>query len=172
MYRIWSNEYDVIDQLAKDILEDPDGFFGIDKDNAFAVASEQNDDFLDDERANLNIDVGDEIIIIANLGLWDGNHMAYKTPHITNIADCFSGTRGDYVTWFVDSNGDLKCRDSHHDGTNIYLYRAWKDGISEEQKGNFLYKVYRGQATRKDITRYTRKIGTYVADVYGWDVRR
>ena len=86
MYTIWSNEYDVIENL-------------------------------DDERANLNIEVGEEIIIIADLGLWDGRHQAYKLLRSTNIADCLTGTVGDYVTWFVDDRGDLMCRDCHHDGT-------------------------------------------------------
>ena len=170
MYTIWTNEdFDMVDQIKADLMEDnPD----LTEERAYDLAYETRDDYLEDEKANLNIEVGDEIVIIANLGLWDGNRMAYKLLHKTNIADCFSGTCGDYVTWFVDDRGDLNCRDCHHDGTNIYLYRAWKDGISEEQKENFLYKVYRGQATRKDITRYTRKIGVYVADVYGWKVRR
>ena len=174
MHTIWSNEYDTIEALEKDIRENPDDFVaGYSKDDDFwAIACQMNDDYLDDERANLNIEVGDEIIIIANLGLWDGKRMAYKELHRTNIADCFGGTCGDYVTWFVDDRGDLNCRDCHHDGTNIYLYRAWKKGVTETQQENFLDKVYRGRATRKDITRYTRKIGTYVADVYGWKVRR
>lgn len=171
---IWSNEYDVIEKLEKDIKENPDDFVaGYSKDDDFwAIAAQLNDEYLDDERVNLNINVGEEIIIIADLGLWDGRHQAYKLLHKTNIADCLTGTCGDYVTWFVDDRGDLMCRDIHHDGTNLYLYRAWKFGISETQKENFLYKVYRGKATRADITKYTRKIGTYVADVYGWKVRR
>jgi len=129
-------------------------------------------DGLDDERANLNIDVGEEIIIIADLGLWDGRRQGYKLLHSTNIADCLSGTCGDYVTWFVDDRGDLMCRDCHHDGTNLYTYRAWRYGISEVQKENFLDKIYSGKVTRQDITRYTRRIGDKVADVYGWKVRK
>ena len=173
---IWSDEYDVIEKLEKDIKENPDDFVaGYSKDDDFwAIAYQLNDDYLDDERANLNIEVGDEIIIIADLGLWDARHQAYKELHKTNIADCLdmTGMSGDYITFFVDDRGDLMCRDCHHDGTNLYTYRAWKEGMTETQKENFLDKVYHGRATRKDITRYTRKIGTYIADVYGWKVRR
>ena len=133
---------------------------------------EQNAEYLEDERANLNIEVGDEIIVIADLGLWDGRHKAYRLLHSENIKDCLYGPIGDYVTWFVDDRGDLWCRDIHHDGTNLYLYRAWKHDVSETQKNNFIDKVYHGNVTRRDIARYTRKIGTYVADVYGWKVRR
>ena len=171
---IWSNEYDVIENLEKEIRENPDDFVaGYTKDDDFwAIACQLNDDYLDDERANLNIDVGEEIIIIADLGLWDGRHQGYKLLHKTNIADCLTGTCGDYVTWFVDDRGDLMCRDIHHDGTNLYTYRAWKPGISHAQRSYFMQKVAIGKATRKDITRYTQRIGDRIANVYGWKVRK
>ena len=174
MHTIWSNEYDVIESLEKEIMENPEDF-GVrykDGDDLWATACEINAEYLGDERANLNIDVGEEIIIIADLGLWDGRHQAYKLLHKTNIADCLTGTCGDYVTWFVDDRGDLMCRDIHHDGTNLYTYRAWKPEISYAQRSYFMQKVAIGKATRKDITRYTQRIGDRVADVYGWKVRK
>ena len=171
---IWSNEYDVIESMEKEIMENPEDF-GVrykDGDDLWATACEINAEYLGDEKANLNIDVSEEIIIIADLGLWDGRHQAYKLLHKTNIADCFCGTCGDYVTWFVDDRGDLMCRDIHHDGTNLYTYRAWKPGVTPVQRMHFLFKVQSGKATRKDITRYTQRIGDRVADVYGWKVRK
>ena len=165
LHTIWSNEYDTIEAIAKDLQE----YDGIEEwDDAWEHAYDTNADYLDDEKANLNIEVGNEIIIIASLGLWDGRRMGYKELHSQNIRDCLIGTVGDYVTWYVDERGDLMCEDIHHDGTNFYTYRAWKGNMSETQRENFLDKVYRGVATRDDINRYTRKIGPYIADVYGW----
>ena len=161
MHIIWSNDVEHIEKLMED-----------DPELVWESAYELNAEYLEDERANLNIEVGDEIIVLADLGLWYGRRHGYKLIRKTNIADCLCGTCGDYVTWFVDDRGDLMCRDIHHDGTNIYMYRAWKAETTDEQKRNFLQKIYDGKATRKDITRYTRKIGVYVADVYGWKVRR
>ena len=71
MHTIWSNEYDVIENLEKEIRENPDDFVaGYSKNDDFwAIACQLNDDYLDDERVNLNIDVGEEIIVIADLGL-------------------------------------------------------------------------------------------------------
>ena len=169
MYTIWTNDYDVIESVAKDMMEYDEI---LEWDHALDQAYEVNAESLDDEKRNLNIDVGEEIIIIADLGLWDGRHQAYKLLNKTNIADCLSGTCGDYVTWFVDDRGDLMCRDIHHDGTNLYTYRAWKPGISEVQKENLLWKIRGGCAERRDITRVTQKIGNKVADVYGWKVRK
>ena len=166
MHVIWTNDADEIEAIAQE--EDPE----LTDDERYEQACIDNNDQLEDERANLNIEVGDEIIVIGYLSLWDGNRMGYKLLHSQNIKDCLSGTCGDYVTWFVDDRGDLNCRDIHHDGINLYLYRAWKAEATDEKKRNFLQKIYDGKATRKDITRYTRKIGVYVADVYGWKVRR
>lgn len=165
---IWSNDYDTIHSLEEDIIN---GNLLLDYENldsAWENACSINDDYLDDERANLSVKIGTEIILIGRLGLWDGRHMGYKELHSRKISDCLSGTMGDYVTWYVDERGDLMCEDIHHDGTNVYTYRAWKHDVSDRQKENFLDKVYRGVATRKDITRYTRKLGPYIASVYGW----
>ena len=158
---IWTNDVSAIESLMEDNPE-----------LVWDTACEMNADFLDDEKANLDIEVGDEIVIIADLGLWNGRRQGYKLMNTQNISAIFDITCGDEQTFFVDDRGDLLCRDCHHDGTNIYTYRAWKGNVSDQQKENFLDKVYRGIATRKDITRYTRKIGVYVADVYGWKVRR
>ena len=169
---IWTNEVDAIENLRDEILQNPEDYYELTAENAWNRACEQNDDYLEDEKVNLNIEVGNEILIIADLGLWDGRHQAYKLLRKTNIADCLGGLDDDYLTWFIDDLGDLRCKGVHHDGTNYYTYRAWKSGISQTAKDNLLGKIYYGKATRRDITRVTRKIGTYVSDVYGWPVRR
>ena len=111
----------------------------------------------------------DEIICIAILGLWNGNPMAYKRMHTNKVSECLHSLMDGIseIEFFVDERGDFRAHEMHHDGTNSYLYRVWKD-VSVVQKENFLGKVYRGVATRKDITRYTRKIGADIAKVYGW----
>ena len=76
----------------------------------------------------------------------------------------------DYNEWFIDKNGDLKCTAIHHDGTNHYLYRVYKDNVSEEQIDNLKEKLYYGTATRRDITRITQRLGDDIAKVYGFDI--
>lgn len=56
----------------------------------------------------------------------------------------------------------------HHDGTDYVLYRMWKEGLSTEQKDNFLDKIWRGKATMKDVSRYTRRLGDVIGKIYGW----
>lgn len=57
----------------------------------------------------------------------------------------------------------------HHDGTNYLYYRKFKDGLSSDDKEDFLDKFYEGKATQDDIDRVTDKLGGIIAQVYGWD---
>ena len=130
---------------------------------------EINNGYLDDERCNLNIQLSRPILVVGDLGLWHGRRMGYKEIESGNIRDClYSDT--DYSTWYVDKNGDFRCDAIHHDGTNHYLYRVFKDGVSETQMENLRDKIYHGKATRADITRLTRRLGDEIAAVYGFDI--
>ncbi|WP_304432654.1 hypothetical protein [Acutalibacter muris] len=134
-----------------------------------ALMYEMNGDYLDDERANLNIQLPQPIIVIGDLGLWYGRRMGYKEIESGNISDClYSDT--DYSTWYVDKLGDLRCDAIHHDGTNHYLYRTYKDGVRDSQIDLLKEKLYRGIATRADITRVTRRLGDDIAKVYGFSI--
>ena len=165
---IWSNR-DIKLEDWEDCLKDWEPEI-TDEDEQWMLVNQWNNEYLEDERANLNIDLHAGILAIADLGLWNGRKSGYKEMG-TNIRNCLGGTCGDYVTWYVDELGDLMCEDCHHDGTNYYTYRAWKEGVSPLQMENLEWKIYCGKATRKDITRLTRKLGPDVAKVYGWEIR-
>lgn len=137
-----------------------------DENELYRIMLDTNADYLEDERLNLNVHLPEEIICIADLGLWNGRRSGYKELHSCNIADCLFSSYE--PTWFVDEYGDLRCDDSHHDGTNHYVYRMWKPGLSQSAKDAFLGKIYEGSVTKADILRFTRRIGDYIADVYGW----
>ena len=128
---------------------------------------EINRDYLDDERANLNIQLSQPILVIADLGLWTGRHSGYKVILSGNIRDCLY-SEYDYTTWYVDKQGDFRCDDVHHDGTNHYLYRVFKDSATEEQREVLCGKIYCGIATKADIDKVTRRLGDEIGKVYGW----
>lgn len=66
-----------------------------------------NGEYLDDERANLNIQLSQPIIVIGDLGLWNGRVTGYKMIDSGNIKDClYSDT--DFTEWYVDKYGDLR----------------------------------------------------------------
>lgn len=129
---------------------------------------EINGDYLDDERANLNIQLPRPIIAIADLGLWHGRVMGYHEIQSGNIRDCLYSSC-DYNEWYVDGRGDMRCTAVHHDDTNHYLYRVFKDDVTEDQIAWLEGKIYNGVATRADITRLTRRLGDEIGKVYGWD---
>ncbi len=162
---IWSN-YDLDYDDWKDDLESE--YPELSENERMELMNEINGDYLDDERVNLNIQFSRPILIVADLGRWNGRFMGYKEIASGNISDClYSDT--DYSTWYVDKLGDMRCDAIHHDGTNHYLYRTYKDGVSEEQIDNLKEKIYRGTATRADITRITKRLGDEIGKVYGWN---
>lgn len=160
---IWSN-WELNLEDWKDYLEEE--YPNADEDKQYEIMDELNDMYLDDERINLDIQLPEEIIILADLGLWYGRRYGYKIIESGNIADCLY-SECDYATFYCD-NYNFKADCIHHDGSNSYLYRTWKDGISETQKENFLNAIYNGKCNSKMITRYTKSLRPYIAKVYGW----
>ena len=162
---IWSNYHLDFEDWREDLeAEYPD----LSESELMEMMYERNNDYLSDERINLDIPLSQPILVIGDLGLWFGRRSGYKEIPSGNIRDClFSDT--DYTTWYVDKKGDFRCDDIHHDGTNHYLYRVYKDGVSEYQKDRLKEKLYEGTATRADVTRITRRLGDEIGKVYGWD---
>ena len=163
---LWSNYNLNYDDWKGDLEEQ---YPELTEDERVALMYEINGGYLEDERTNLNVQLSRPILIIADLGRWDGRHMGYKEIASGNIKDClYSDT--DYSTWYVDRLGDFRCDAIHHDGTNHYLYRTYKDGITDTQIDNLKDKLYHGTATRADITRLTRRLGEEIAGVYGFEM--
>ena len=170
---VWSNmnlEADDWRDSYKEYLEinglddDPN-----DENKLYEYMVEANDDYLSDERRNLDIQLSQPIIVIGDLGRWNGRVTGYKMIDSGNIRDClYSDT--DYTEWYVDKYGDLRANAVHHDGANCYLYRVFKDGVTDTQIENLQDKIYNGKATRADITRVTKRLGDDIAGVYGFPI--
>jgi hypothetical protein len=135
------------------------------------LTDEEIEENLDDERMNLDINVGGPILVIGDLGLWNGRRMGFKIIRSGNVADCLV-CDNDYVTWFVDEEGEFRCDSAHHDGTNHYRYRTWKSRTSSRQKERLLNDLYRGTATEEEIQAATKRVGPYICQVYGWKIGR
>ena len=161
---IWSNYYLDLDDWRDDLPEEyPDAG----EMELYQLMQETNDSYLDDERVNLNIQLSRPILIIGDLGRWNGRFSGYKEISSGNIRDClYSDT--DYSTWYVDRLGDLRCDAIHHDGTNHYLYQVYKPGVPDAQIDRLKGRIYDGIATRSDITRITQRLGDDIGKVYGW----
>lgn len=162
---IWSNTdinvADYADFLQEEYPEVTD------PDEQYELCCEMNYAYLDDEKVNLDIELPNPIICIADIGRWDGRCRGYKMIESGNIADCLWDGECDYCTWYVDRYNNLRFTGVHHDGTNHYLYRELRD-LSDKQMENFLEKLHTGNLIRRDINRYTTSVGTHVNKVYGW----
>ena len=81
---IWSDYHLDYDDW-KDDLEDE--FPDMTDDERMQMMYERNNSYLDDERCNLNIQMAMPIIVIGDLGLWNGRRTGYK-----DVPAAISGT--------------------------------------------------------------------------------
>lgn len=82
---IWSNEYLDWDNYRDAFEED---YSSLTDDEKYQLMCDLNNDYLDDERRNLDIQVGTPIIVIADIGRWDGRHTGYREISSGCIKDC------------------------------------------------------------------------------------
>lgn len=136
--------------------------------------ADDNSERLNDERTNLShITVPNGILGFGRLGLWNGSPFAVLPDDVATVSDCLRGfVRGaSELTIRVDEKGDLQVTESHHDGTNRYTFRAWREHITETQKNNIRARITAGDTDEKLqdlIYRYTYRLGDIIGDVYGW----
>ena len=162
---IWQDIHLDLDDWIVDLKEEyPD----LGKDALTQKMYELNAEYLDDERANLNIQCDTDIIVFGDIGRWNGRREGYKIIESGNIKDCLY-SECDMNEWYVDRDGDLRSTQIHHDGRNYLYYRKFKDGLSSDEREDFLDKFYDGNATQEDIDRVTDKLGGMIAEVYGWE---
>lgn len=138
------------------------------EDERIEMMYELNADYLNDERMNLDIQLNTPILVLGDLGLWNGRFQGYKMIESGNIKDCLY-SQGDKSEWYVDDKGDLHCDDFHQDGANHYLYRAVKGDITEGQLEALLNDIYMGKDCTAEIAWFTERIGDEIGRVYGWD---
>lgn len=127
-------------------------------------ATELNDEYLDDERMNLDKQIDGRILVIADLGLWNGRKPAYKILNSKNIKHILQYTY-DYAEFYGDGY-NIRGTEIHHDGTNYYLYRVIRE---ERNINNLLDAIYNGEEiTSSKLNYYTKSLYKPVANVYGW----
>lgn len=162
---IWQN-YDLN-------LDDWKGFFeevcpDADDDEKWDRVLEMNWEYLDDERANLNIPVENGIIAVANLGFWNRRADGWKEigGNVNNCLQFFDGC--DYAEFAVE-DGDLKTKQTHHDGTHFVTFRKWKPGLDCYEKDVLKDAIYEGRAAKELVEKYTDSLAPEVCGVYGWE---
>lgn len=165
-HEVWSDMDLDLDDWRDDLqAEYPE----LDENGLYAKMLELNSDYLDDERSNLKQSIGGSLLIIADLGLWNGRHSGYRVIQDATLADALD-YRYDSAEWYVTRDGEFCGNQAHHDGTNCYIYRRFRDDADDDARDELLAKIYDGTAMQKDIDRMTEKLGNRVARVYGWEL--
>lgn len=125
---------------------------------------ETNSEYLYDERINLDKKVDGRILLIGDLGLWNGRRRGYKIIDSGNIKDILSSDC-DYVEWYGDGS-NIRCTAHHHDGTNYYLYRVIRENRNIE---NLIAAICNGEAiSRSKLNYYTKSLYKDISKIYGW----
>lgn len=154
----WRKDYE---EVARENEWDEDTS---DPDNLWQYMIATHNTYLDDERYNLNKYLDGRILIIADLGLWNGRKQGYKIID-GNISNILYDNDADFIEWYADQY-NIRATAHHHDGTNHYLYRE----IREDRNIQILLDdIYNGrEISRSKLNYYTRSIRPYVAEIYGW----
>ena len=169
---IWQNidiDYEDWRDDLEDYYPDEDGY---DEQERIEKMHDINEDYLDDERVNLNINIHTPIIYFGTFGAWDGPRCGWSYLDSTNIRDCLRDPDDccAYMEFYVDkTDGDLKFTGIHHDGRNYYTFRAFKPGMTDDEIEQFEIDFMERKLKMEDIYKYTIGLGDYVADVYGWN---
>jgi hypothetical protein len=146
---MWSN-YDV----KPDKKYYDENYPEMSEDQRMEDAIEVNYQSLDYLKSDMDIQLSNNIIAIADIGRWNGRVLGYKMFESGNIKDIFN-TECDYAEWFSDGY-NVKFKGSHHDGNNYCEYREVRDNVNID---TFLNKIYKGEKlTRKQINYYTKSI--------------
>lgn len=136
------------------------------------LIEEMNNEYLEDEKMNLDIALPRKILAIIDIGRWNGRGKAYIELE-ENINQIFELIDPDcrFMEWYVDEDDNIKCRMSHHDGTHFITFRAWNEDIDEEKAEEImenLQAINRSGSGHIDLNSCTKSLGEYVRNVYGW----
>lgn len=167
---VWDSDYGKISDW-QDFLEE-EGILHAPEHIQHLAILKLNADYLDDERANLSINVPTGIVVVADCGIWNG-HTIQSFEAGNNLANCLDfGTTGvsdGSFRWYVDRYGNFRCDAEHHDGTNHIVYRTWKPQLSKARKQQFFRDmILAGKYDSAIVGKYTMALGKLVSNVYGW----
>ena len=157
---IWSNMNMDYDDWKADLESD---YPECTEEQRYGLMFAINHEYLEDERVNLNKFIDGRILVIADLGLWNGRRQGYKIldNNIKNILY----TDSDYVEWYSNDK-DIRATMAHHDVTNFFTYRVIRE---DRNIDSLLDAIYNGKSiSRQKLSYYTKSLYPYVAKIYGW----
>ena len=126
---------------------------------------EELDVWFEDETSNLYKQLDGRILAIASIGRWDGRKTGYKIlgNNLKEVLTSFIGCDEKHV-YFDGYN--IKAEGYHHDGHNYVEFRELRE---DKNYDKLLDKIYMNEPiTRQQLNYYTKPLGKYVKDIYGF----
>lgn len=158
-FEMWKEEYKLYCKENEIDIE------GITDEDIYDFAYMCAEDNLDADMFNLDIETENNIIAIADLGLWNGRTVGYKVlGH--NINEIFNNFGCDYIKLYFENN-DAKFTGVHHDGTNHLIFREMR---FDRDMDRFLDKLYNGEIdiyNKRQLSAWTKPLKD-IKKVYGW----
>ena len=100
---IWSNIDLDLDDWYDDLHEE---YPALGEEGLRDMMYQYNFEYFSDAQSQLDMYVGSPILVLANLGLWDGRHRGFGEIKSGNIKDCME-TDYEYAEWRVGSKYDF-----------------------------------------------------------------
>ena len=127
--------------------------------------NDQDSQWLYDEQMNLDKPLDNNIIAIADLGLWNGRRTGYKELG-RNLSDVLDNFDCDYIKIYFDGK-DIRSTGVHHDGRNQYIFRELRTDRDSERFMELLYDGKIDINNRKQLGAWTKPLDQVKA-IYGW----
>ena len=168
---IWNSEVDIFDEYAlndarESFIENGYKPEEITDEMLHDRLYEWNSMYLDDERANLNIETDGFIIAYCDMGFWNGRETGLMKIG-TNVRDIFNDNYScDIHDFYVDPY-NVRYTGHHHDGSHYLLFRMVADeDAAQRMMDKFVANDY--ELDEADFRKKTKSIRKFVAKVYGW----
>lgn len=160
---IWSNENLDLDDWRDFYKTEYPDIYVAGEDAMYEQMVQDNYEYLQDEIDNLDKPLNGRILVIADLGLWNGRRSGYKILS-NNLNEIFKTRLGDYYKIYCDGY-NVKMEDIHHDGTNVYTFREIKENRNIDK---LLDRIYNQQPVSSSILNYyTKSLRDYIWHIYG-----
>lgn len=159
--KIWDNSYEEIVRYAKKLSKE-EGYKGKSKEELIEAA--RNHINMDYQYLQDDLDQMTEgqILVIADLGLWNGRRTGYKILN-RNLRSILVAQGDTYTVGF--HRGNIKAIDVHHDGVNYYEYREIRP---EKDITKLTKRLYEGEpVSREMINAYTKSLKEPVEEALG-----
>ena len=123
------------------------------------------DRWFEDETVNLDKELEGNILAIASIGRWNGRVSSYKILGSNLNEVLTSSIRCDEKEVYFDGY-NIKAEGYHHDGRNYVEFRELRE---DKNYDKLLDKIYMNKPiTRQELNYYTKPLGKYVKEIYGF----